>query len=632
MFYRKLPSPLNPDTARWGVAEAGGDRRARMETEPVDARRVALRRVAFSVLVVGTVAALTALLGASFSSNGISWAEALMIACFLLTLPWTAIGFWNAVIGLALMRLSRDPVAAVCPLSPGDPHAASPASTAILSCIRNEDVDEVSLRLDAMAADLDRAGRASGFALYVLSDTNDEDIAAREARVFAALAERWAGRLPVIYRRRTDNPGFKAGNIRDFLGRWGSAHDYAIVLDADSFMSARTMLDLVARMDANPRLGILQTLVVGSPTVSAFARIFQFGMRLGMRSYTLGSAWWQGDCGPYWGHNAIWRVKPFAEHCELPVLPGRGPLSGWVLSHDQVEAVLMRRAGHEVRVLPVETESFEENPPNLLEFIRRELRWCQGNLQYLKLLGLAGLKPVSRIQLVLAILMFASAPAWLTFMATGAVIVALGGAELIRFEEVSGFTLFVIVLTMIFAPKIATFLDILADPKLRRAFGGVPRIAASWFVELVFAALMAPVIAVAVSLFIAGLPFGKAIGWGAQIRDNRTLPLGLCAAKLWPQTLFGLAGFAWAAAFAPGLVWPLLPVILGPALAIPFARLTSGAAAGRLALASRLWRLPEEAAPPDCLLPLRLPAHASLGVSFGRPAPLFAGEMAKAEA
>ncbi|WP_417770379.1 glucans biosynthesis glucosyltransferase MdoH [Stappia sp.] len=632
MFYRNLPTFLNPDTAGQGIAAAVGGQGERLETGPVDARRLALRRAGFLALVLGTVAALTTLLGVSFRDNGISWAEALMMACFLLTLPWTAIGFWNAVIGLALMRLSRDPVAAVCPLAAGDPHAASPASTAILSCIRNEDVDEVSLRLDAMAADLDRAGRAPGFTLYVLSDTDDEEIAAREARAFADLATRWADRMPVIYRRRADNPGFKAGNIRDFLERWGAAHDYAIVLDADSFMSARTMLDLVARMDANPRLGILQTLVVGSPTVSAFARVFQFGMRLGMRSYTLGSAWWQGDCGPYWGHNAIWRVKPFTEHCELPVLPGKGPLSGWVLSHDQVEAVLMRRAGLEVRVLPVETESFEENPPNLLEFIRRELRWCQGNLQYLKLLRLADLKPVSCIQLVLAILMFVSAPAWLTFMATGAGIVALGGAELIRFEEVSGFTLFVIVLTMIFAPKIATFLDILADPKLRRAFGGAPRLAASWFVELVFAALMAPVIAVAVSLFIAGLPFGKAIGWGAQIRDNRTLPLALCAAKLWPQTLFGLAGFAWVAAFAPGLVWPMLPVILGPALAIPFARLMSGAAAGRLALASRLWRLPEESVPPDCLLPLRLPAHASLGVRFGQSAPLFAGEMAKAEA
>ncbi|WP_186394851.1 glucans biosynthesis glucosyltransferase MdoH [Stappia sp. TSB10GB4] len=606
---RQTGSPTCP------APETSGD--AALAPGP-DAARLARRRAVFAALVLATIAGLTALLGLAFAGDGtITWGEWLMIGCFLLTLPWTAVGFWNAVIGLAVLRLSRDPLAAVSTLRAGDAAGDSPASTAILSCIRNEDVDAVAASLDAMAADLVRSGRAAGFALYVLSDTDDGEIAAREERAFAALAARWAGRLPVLYRRRAENPGFKAGNIRDFLERWGAAHDYAIVLDADSFLSARTMLDLTARMDANPRVGILQTLVVGLPATSAFARIFQFGMRLGMRSYTLGSAWWQGDCGPYWGHNAILRLAPFAEHCHLPRLPGKGPLSGWVLSHDQVEAVLMRRAGYEVRVLPLEGESFEENPPNLLEFIRRELRWCQGNLQYLKLLGLPDLKPVSRVQLVLAILMFVSAPAWLAFMATGAALVAFGGGELIRVDLTAGFALFVIVLTMIFAPKIATCLDILADRRQRAAFGGGLRVAASWLTELVFSMLMAPIIAVAVTLFIAGLPFGRAVGWGAQIRDTRTLPLGLCAAKLWPQTLFGLAGVGFALALTPGLVWPLLPVVLGPALAIPLARLTSGKAAGRLALASRLWRLPEEIAPPPpCLLPLRLPAHALLGVAF----------------
>jgi membrane glycosyltransferase len=593
---------------------------------PLDAGRLRLRRLAFGALVVSSAAALTALLALSFSGNGISAGEWLMIGCFLLTLPWTVIGFWNATIGLALMRLSRDPVAAVCPLARGDAGVASTASTAILSCVRNEDVEAVCTRLEAMVADLVRAGRGQGFALYVLSDTNDAGIACREEEVFADLARRWEGEMRVTYRRRAENPGFKAGNIRDFLERWGANHDYALVLDADSFMGAAAILDLVARMDANPRLGILQTLVVGMPASSAFARVFQFGMRLGMRSYTLGSAWWQGDCGPYWGHNALIRIAPFEAHCHLPVLPGKGPLSGWVLSHDQVEAVLMRRAGYEVRVVPAETQSFEENPPNMLEFIRRELRWCQGNLQYLKLLGLRGLPLVSRIQLVLAILMFVSAPAWLAFMLIGAGLVTFGGAQMIAFDAATGLTLFITILTMIFAPKIATVLDILADARLRKAFGGAPRIVAGALSEIVFAMLMAPIIAVAVTLFVAGLPFGKAIGWGAQIRDSRALPAGLCAAKLWPQTLFGLAGFAWAFSLSPDLVWPMLPVILGPALAVPLAIGTSGPRAGALALASGLWRLPEETAPAECLLPLQLPAHASMGVSF------FKGEIGKAEA
>lgn len=257
---------------------------------PVDARRLSRRRRIFLALVVATMAAMVAMLVLSFAGNGVSAGEGVMIACFLFTLPWTVIGFWNAVIGLALMRLSRDPVRTVCPVEPGDTREQSPASVAILSCIRNEDVSQVGAYLDATIADLARSGRASGFSLYVLSDTNSADIAREEEAAFERLAARWRDVMPVHYRRRADNPGFKAGNIRDFLERWGARHDYMLVLDADSFMSSATILDLVAKMDANPRFGILQTLVVGMPTVSAFARVFQFGMRLGMRSYTLGSA------------------------------------------------------------------------------------------------------------------------------------------------------------------------------------------------------------------------------------------------------------------------------------------------------------------------------------------------------
>src|SRR6185295_15820169 len=152
-----------------------------------------------------------------------------------------------------------------------------------------------------------------------------------------------------------------------------------------------------------------------------FARIFQFGMRLGMRSYTLGAASWQGDCGPYWGHNAILRLVPFIEHCQLLVLPGGSSLGGHVLSYDQIEAVLMRCAGYEVRVLPEEGGSWEENPPTLLEFIRRDLRWCQGNMQYFRFLASPGIKPVSRYQLGLAILMFIGSPAWIGMLVLGSI-------------------------------------------------------------------------------------------------------------------------------------------------------------------------------------------------------------------
>ena len=178
-------------------------------------------------------------------------------------------------------------------------------------------------------------------------------------------------------------------------------------------------------------------------------------MRHGMRSYTMGQAWWVGDCGPFWGHNALVRIKPFHEQCDLPILPGKPPLGGHVLSHDQVEATLMRRAGYEVRVLPEERGSWEENPPTMLEFARRDVRWCQGNMQYLKLLDLPGLYPMSRFQLVWAILMFIGIPAW-TLMIALLPVARLEGARRRRLSRPgSPIGLYLTFFAMYLMPKIA---------------------------------------------------------------------------------------------------------------------------------------------------------------------------------
>src|SRR4051794_32238152 len=178
-------------------------------------------------------------------------------------------------------------------------------------------------------------------------------------------------------------------------------------------MTAAAIMRMVRVIQADPKLGILQGLVVGLPSTSLFARIFQFGMRLGMRSYTIGSAWWQSDCGPYWGHNAIVRLEPFINHCRLPVLSEDGEEERHILSHDQIEAALMRAAGYHVRVVPREDLGWEENPPTLLEFMRRDLRWCQGNMQYWRFLLLPKLRPVSRYQLGLPSLRFIRSPPWI---------------------------------------------------------------------------------------------------------------------------------------------------------------------------------------------------------------------------
>ncbi|MEM9206105.1 MAG: glucans biosynthesis glucosyltransferase MdoH [Pseudomonadota bacterium] len=576
--------------------------------------RIGLRRSIFLVLVAASIVGLLYLMFATLAPGGLTWLDWAMIIPFAITLPWTAIGFWNALIGLWLMRSKHDPAGYVFPaLRAVDDDVPLTTSTALLSCIRNEDVEPLARKLSEMLSALVTHGVNDRFHLYVLSDTDDSEIAEAEEALVDGLTRRFNGKVPITYRRRTDNPGFKAGNIRDFCERWGASHDFMITLDADSFMTAPAITRLVRLMESRSELGIVQSLVVGLPSASAFCRLFQYGMRLGMQSYTTGSAWWQGDCGPYWGHNAIIRMKPFIEACELPKLPGNGPLGGWVLSHDQVEAALMRRAGYEVRVIAEDTGSFEENPPDLLEFIRRDLRWCHGNMQYAKLLNAPGLHPMSRVQLVLAILMFVGSPAWLAFM-------SIATARFMSADDVNaivdpqmGAAVFATIMTMVFAPKIATVLAALFDAERRRQFGGGIRLVGSAVSEMVFAAFIAPIMAVSHTVFLAGLPFGRAKAWPSQRRDVHGLPVGVTVRRLIMPTVFGLIGLACALAVPPAAALAMVPVFLGPLLAAPFALLSAGLNTGQLAASSSLWRLPEETDPPVELLRLDLPGLTAIG-------------------
>jgi membrane glycosyltransferase len=341
--------------------------------------------------------------------------------------------------------------------------------------------------------------------------------------------------------------------------------------------------------------------------------VFQFGMRLGMRSWTIGSAWWQADCGPYWGHNAAIRIAPFKLHCHIPELPGKGVLRGHVLSHDQIEAALMRRAGYDVRVLPEEDLGWEENPPTLIEFIRRDQRWCQGTLQYAFFVGQPGIKPVSRFQLAFAMLMFLGSPAWIGLLIVGALAVALAPSPDAFIRADYGFALLAIILIMWFAPKIATVLDVLTRPELRRAFGGGLRFLASVATETIFFILLSPIMWVCHTLFLAGLPFGKAIGWIGQMRDDHTIPWSVAARQLWPHTLLGGACVALLAATHPGAIPYALLIAGGPLLSIPLCVVSSQPQLGLALARAGIGRLPEETAPPEALRRLALPALVAAG-------------------
>jgi len=567
------------------------------------------RRALFAILIATTMAAVLWL--ASVAVPPHSFGALAFLVLFTITLPWPVIGFWNAVIGFLIMRFCNDPAAAVNPLAAsirGDEPVT--ASTAILMCIRNESPDQVVRNLQPLLDGLVQAEVAQLFQVYLLSDSSDPEVIAAETSRFEAFIANWSGRIPVTYRRRGVNTGFKAGNIRDFCDRWGHNHTFALTLDADSFMPADAVLRLLRIMQANPTLGILQTLIVGLPSMSPFARLFQFGMRLGMRSYTLGATWWQGDCGPYWGHNAMLRLEPFIAHCRLPVLPGNGPLAGPIVSHDQIEAVLMRRAGYEVRVLPQEGLSWEENPPTLVEFTRRDLRWCQGNMQYWRLLALPGLKPVSRFQLILAIQMYLGSPAWIAMIAIGMVCLALSDAPSgphVPVEAGAGTLLFAVMMLMTFAPKIASAIGVLRRRSTRQSYGGGMGFSLNLIIETLFMILLSPVVALSHTIFMIRLFVFRHVGtWTGQLRESHAVPWRLAFTKLWPQMLVGCSIFAVVAEKAPNDIGFALLGSAGLILAVPFAVATASPRIGALLVRLGIGRIPEENERPAVLLPLRL--------------------------
>ncbi len=538
------------------------------------------RRIVFGLNVV-TYFAMLWVASVVLGTGGWTWVDVILFVCFAFGTPWTVLGFWNSLIGLWLLHFRKDVMAEVAPYAAaGDQPTPIGIKTAIFMTVRNEDPGRAILRLKTVKASVDATGEGALFSYFVLSDTNNPAVGAAEEKA----VEAWKASDPdgdrIVYRRREVNTAFKAGNVHDFCERWGKDYALMLPLDADSLMAGPEIVRMVRMMQAHPRIGILQSLVVGMPSSSGFARIFQFGMRHGMRSYTMGQAWWVGDCGPFWGHNALVRIKPFHEQCGLPILPGKPPLGGHVLSHDQVEATLMRRAGYEVRVLPEERGSWEENPPTMLDFAQRDVRWCQGNMQYIKLLNLPGLYPMSRFQLVWAILMFAGIPAW-TLMIGLLPLAAYQSRDIPDFPVTLASGLYVTFFVMYLSPKIAGLLDAMLTRGGVRRYGGWLRFIAGAAIELVFSFLQGAVSTIRTSIFMIGLAFGKSVVWGGQSRDAQSLSWEDAARNLWPQTLFGVLVCGALLLIEPAVFWWSLPLTAGYLLAVPFAVLTAEPRFGR---------------------------------------------------
>lgn len=558
---------------------------AGLQSRATLARRRAIVFVA-NALVYG---ALAVWLARILAVGGWSLVDVAFFACFLIAAPWAVLGFVNACLGLWLARFARDGVARTAPfLAAGESDAPIVERIAVVMTVRNEDPARAISRLQAMEAEISATPYGDRFDWHLLSDTSDGLVAAEEEWQVAA----WRARRPdaahrIHYRRRLDNAGFKAGNLVDFCAHHCDEYDSMLVLDADSFMRADAILRMARIAQAHPRIGILQSLVVGATSRSAFARLFQFGMRAGMRSYTLGASWWTGDCGPFWGHNALVRIRPFLEDCKLPVLA-----SGPVLSHDQIEAALMRRAGFEVRVMPVETASFEENPPDMAEFAGRDARWCQGNMQYWRLLDLPNLRPVSRFQLVWAIAMFIGLPASQALLLLAA-LKPFDGEPAQIFPTNSAIAFLLVYLFVGLAPKLAGLAATALAGGAKR-YGGAALFAGGAVLEIIASYLLSAATGFQTALFMLALPFGRSLRWGSQRRDAGALSWSEAARAFWPATVFGMLVVGLLSHGAPAALPFALPFVAGLLLAIPFAKLTASPALGAFMVRRKLCASPEE--------------------------------------
>ena len=539
----------------------------------------------------------------------------IVLGLFVVLFAWIALAFTSAVGGLwnALRGGGLE-------LGVDGPLPTLGQRTALLMPTYNEDPARVMAGLQATCESLAATGQGAAFDLFILSDTTDPDVWVAEEAAFLALRERVEGQAPgagsrIFYRRRPKNTERKAGNIADWVRRWGGAYPVMLVLDADSVMEGGTLVQLAGAMERNPGIGILQTLpvIVGASTL--FARMQQFAGRLYGPLIAHGIAWWHGSEGNYWGHNAAIRTRAFASAAGLPTLPGRTPFGGHILSHDFVEAALIRRAGWAVHMLAGLGGSYEEGPPSLTDVAVRDRRWCQGNLQHAGVLPARGLHPVSRLHLLMGIGSYVTSPLWLLFLLAGVMISLQSrfvrpeyfgeGRSLFpswpQVDPVLAEQVFIGTMAVLLAPKLMAWLTVLRPGAGARACGGPVRAGLGVLVETLLGGLLAPVAMLIHTGAVAGILLGRDSGWSAQRRDDGRVPFRQVWTGYWKLSLFGLllAGTAWAVSQALFL-W-MLPVLLGLALAIPLVLLTSSRAAGLALRRLGLLRTEEEWRPPAVL-------------------------------
>ena len=600
-------SPMGPRPWRGRIA---GD------LEPPNARRRTTwfhaanrRRLVLLLLVVALTWLATTTMSAVLPYHGRQPLEIAILVLFAILFTWVALGFFTALAGFALLATGRDRFA-ISRTAARDAPIADGARTAIVMPICNEHVPRVFAGLRATYESLARTGELAHFDFFVLSDTSEPDNRVAEVAAWNDLCGKVDGFGRIFYRWRRHRIKRKSGNIADFCRRWGRRYRYMVILDADSVMNGTCLTTLVRLAEANPDAGIIQTAPRATGRETMYARMQQFATRMYGPLFTAGLHYWQLGESHYWGHNAIIRVAPFMRYCQLERLPGKGALSGEILSHDFVEAALMRRAGWGVWICYDLPGSYEEMPPNLLDELKRDRRWCQGNLMNARLMLAKGLHPAHRVVFMTGVMAYLSAPLWFAFLALSTAQLAVHTLVAPQYFT-SPYQLFPLwpewrpewalslvtgTATLLFLPKLVSIL--LVRAKRLPGYGGRATLVTSVLLEIVVSALLAPIRMLFHTKFVVMALLGWAVQWKSPPREDSQTGFGEAIRRHGLHTAFGIAWAVGICLLDPGFLWWIAPVVFALIASIPLSVYTSRTALGQWLHRRGVFLIPEEAKPP----------------------------------
>lgn len=566
-----------------------------------------LRRWLFSGLSLATSVWGVYMMYEILSANELTALETVILMLFALSFSWLAISFWSGFIGFVLQLFRIDPLnltrqkkltAELLPIT---------TRTAVVMPVYNEDTRRIIAGFEATLRSLEKTGELSHFDFFMLSDTTKPDIAQAERDAWQQLTER-LGHLSqqVFYRRREKNIGRKVGNLAEFCQRWGSNYEQMIVLDADSIMTGECLLTLVRQMQANPRVGLIQTVPIPVRQTTFFGRFVQFAAVLYSPMLATGLAFWQTDAANYWGHNAIIRLRAFIDHCGLPSLGGRAPFGGDILSHDFVEAAMLRRANWDVILLADLEGSYEEVPCNIIDYATRDRRWVQGNIQHLGIIDLPGLHPISRCHFFFGALAYITSLIWLLMLvlSTADAVVRALNSNVYFTETYQLYPDWPIAKTELIIALILLTTILLMGPKImgtlvtlvhrRKTFGGVRAIIKGAAVETFFAVLIAPIMMAFHAYFVISVLLGFKVSWEAQDREGRLLTWREAFARTSKLTIIALVWGLITFKYAPVFFWWLIPVLVGLVFAAPLVRYSSSLDWGNNCRRHKIFLCPSE--------------------------------------